>query len=84
MVEGQARQLVVRLAEARHEHQVRLDVQRMQQGVEQVRLVLAIAILVLQHIGGGVRAVGVDAQGHGHIAQPGDVVVERQHLVPVA
>ena len=65
---------VVRLGEAGHEHEVGRDALRAQQRVEQVRLVLAVAVAVLQHVRGRVRPVRVDAQRDRDVAQAGHVI----------
>ncbi len=83
MVESQSRNPLVGLAEARHQHQARLNPHGAQQRVEQVGLVLAIPKLVLQDVRCRVGPERIDPHRHRHVTQPGHVIVQRQHLLPV-
>ena len=56
MIEGQSWNRVVRLAEPWHEHEVRFDLERVEQRIQEIRLVLAITELILKHIGRRVRS----------------------------
>ena len=53
MIESEAREIVVRLTEARHENQVGRNVDRVKEGVEQVGFVFTIAKMILENVGGG-------------------------------
>ena len=84
MVESQAGDIFVRLGEAWHQDEMRRDIQGVQQRIEQICLVLAIAKLVLQHIRRSMRTERIHPQGNGDIAQSAHIIIRCRHLIAVA
>ena len=77
MVEGESRQTFVSLAKTRHQDEVRVDALRTEQRVEEVGFIFAIAVLIAEDAGCGVRTKRIYPQRYGYVAQPGYVIVKR-------
>jgi hypothetical protein len=71
VVEREPGRRLVGLREAGNEDQVGLDPERREHRVEQVRLVLAIAVAVAKDVGGAVRPMRIDAERDGDVPETG-------------